>query len=146
MDNGYSANDASFFQLHDSLCELVNGWLLIHYPKSMLNRPKIPVIKRQVVDISRLSYIGFQNIRRIDSREPHIKTVGFFLKDYKFVRVCYRPWQFVDRLKQYKQVLSPDISVFTDMQYDEQMINVYWNRLTGAYWQYCGLTVIPTLS
>ncbi|MDR0354551.1 MAG: DUF4417 domain-containing protein [Deltaproteobacteria bacterium] len=144
--NGHNADDAAFFQLHNDFCELLDGLLLMRYPKSSLDRPVMPHIMRQEINLRELFYLGFQNARRNDHRDPSNKTVGFFLRDQKFVRVCCRPWQYVAWLSQYQQVMSPDLSIFTDMPFDEQMMNTCRNRLVGAYWQFCGLMVIPTIS
>jgi hypothetical protein len=146
ITKGYNADDAAFFLLHNDFCELLDGWLLIHYPKSSIDHPGMPIIMRQEINLKGSTYLGFQNTRRNDGRDPSGKTVGFFLRDHKFARVCYRPWQYVAWLGQYKQVMSPDLSIYTDMPFEEQMMNTYRNRLVGAYWQFCGLVVIPTIS
>jgi hypothetical protein len=106
----------------------------------------MPVIERQTVGLRDLQYVGFQNSKRKDSPAARNKTLGFFLPDSKFEHVCFKPWNYCDWLAQYKQVLSPDLSCYRDMPLEEQWASVYRSRLIGAFWQYRGLTVIPSVS
>jgi hypothetical protein len=131
----------------DRICELADDCLLLHYPDLPISAlPDMPAIRRQNIDLVDLDYIGYQNTCEEASEQDKRKTVGFFLPDYRFAPVCLRPWNYVPKLSQYKQVMSPDLSCYTDMPIDEQWLNIYWNRFVGAFWQYCGLTVIPTLT
>ena len=139
-------NATSFFGSYQAVCELTEDGLLFHYPQSDQLFPEPPLIRKQYIDLNDFDYIGFQNTHRYDKRNTETKTVGFFLKDVKFEHVCYRPWDYIGRLMQYRQTLTPDISCYTDMPITDQWRNTYWNRLIGAYWQYCGLTVIPAVS
>ena len=135
-----------FFQKYSENCKLTEDGLLIRYPQQSKPLSKMPFIKKQRVCLEDFQYIGFQNVRKNDNRNYGDKTVGFFLKDIEFEHLCFRPLEYTRRLRQYRQVLSPDLSCYTDMQIAEQWTNVFLNRLIGAYWQSCGLTVIPTLS
>ena len=42
-------------------------------------------------------------------------------------------------------MLTPDFSTYMDMPEAMKIWNVFRSRLIGAYWQSCGLKVIPTL-
>lgn len=68
------------------------------------------------------------------------------MRDDKFECVCRKPWQYIERLSQYKQTMSPDVSCYSDMMYEEQWYNTFLNRIIGSYWQSSGLVVIPTIS
>jgi hypothetical protein len=72
--------------------------------------------------------------------------VHFFEDDEKFDEVWNNPSRYIDKLKQYRQVLSPDFSQYIDMSNAVQIFNVYRNRWCAAYWQQKGLVVIPTIS
>jgi len=127
----------------ETLCRIIKGKLAVRFPKDFR---EMPLIKRQKVDLGNLKYIGFQNTRRQDSREPSLKTVGFFLNDDKFECVCKRPWKYIEQLSQYKQVMSPDVSCYTDMSLEEQWYNTFLNRVIGSYWQSSGLIVIRPIA
>lgn len=81
-------------------------------------------------------------------QEKHPENVGvhFFLHDYQFERVWKYPDRYVDVLKKFAFVLSPDFSVYYDTPKAIQIFNAYRNRWCGKYWQEHGITVIPTFS
>jgi hypothetical protein len=127
----------------ENKCKIIKGCLAVIFPQDYRD---MPLIKRQEADLDSFAYIGFQNIRKNDNRNPKEKTVGFFMKDDKFECVIRKPWLYIERLSQYKQTMSPDVSCYTDMSIEEQWYNTFLNRVIGAYWQSCGLTVIPTIA
>jgi len=135
-------HDIDFFNKQD-LCKVIMEKLAVTPPKDYRC---MTVIRKQDIDFKDFGYIGFQNTRKNDNRSNSNKTVGFFLQDRKFECVCRKPWKYVSRLLQYKQTMSPDISCYTDMPLQDQWRNTFLNRVIGAYWQHCGLTVIPTIA
>ncbi|MDR1188984.1 MAG: DUF4417 domain-containing protein [Bifidobacteriaceae bacterium] len=108
-------------------------------------RYDMPLIAAQDVDLETLALVRFTSIDDGDA-EAGALTVHFFEDDERFDQVWNRPEVQVDRLRAYKQVLSPDFSLFTDRPVVEQIVNTYRNRWCGALWQREGLTVIPTAS
>ena len=76
------------------------------------------------------------------------KNVGihFYLDDYQFERIWNKPEDYVDILKQYECILSPDFSLYMDMPMPMKIWNIYRSRLIGQYYQSQGIKVIPTLS
>jgi len=81
----------------------------------------------------------------------HLKTKGaaeichFFLDDYRFERVWSRPSVYINMLKQYYAVLTPDFSLYTDYPSTLNLYNTYRSRWLGRYWQEQGIRVIPTV-
>ena len=69
----------------------------------------------------------------------------FFLDDCQFNRCWNNPDRYVEILKRFKCVLSPDFSLFTDFPKALQIYNHYRKHWLGAYWQMHGIEVIPTL-
>ena len=69
----------------------------------------------------------------------------FFLDDYRFERVWNRPSVYVPMLSQYRVVLTPDFSLYTDWPLSVNLWNIYRSRWLGRYWQEHGITVIPTV-
>ena len=129
--------------LNNDYCKVIDGKLAYIY-RNAIN--EIPIIKKQKISINNIKYIGFQNIKYNDKRMPQEKTVGFFLNDYRFKCICDRPWNYIVRLKQYKQVMTPDNSCYLDMPRYLQYENIVKNRIIGKYLQSEGLTVIPTVT
>ena len=70
----------------------------------------------------------------------------FFIDDYQFERLWQRPEHYLDALKPYKFVLTPDFSLYMDMPDAMQQWNRYRSAALGWYWAQQGITVVPTLS
>lgn len=71
--------------------------------------------------------------------------VHFFVDDYIFERTWHDPRRYALLLSDYKAVMTPDFSLFTDYPRAVQIYNHYRKHLIGAYWQRMGMMVIPSL-
>ena len=80
------------------------------------------------------------------AKNPADKIVHYFVDDYQFARYWNRPDDYIKKLSQFAAVCSPDFSLYTDMPVAMQIYNHYRKHWLGAYWQYEGLLVIPTIS
>lgn len=69
----------------------------------------------------------------------------FYLDDYRFLRVWNNPEQYIPLLSRFRQVLSPDFSLFTDYPKVLQLYNHYRKHWLAAFWQERGVRVIPTI-
>ena len=78
------------------------------------------------------------------------KTCGvcpcFYTSDRNFERAWSNPRAFSKTLMRYSYVLSPDFSVYLDMPRPMQQTNIFKNKALAAWWQECGLNVIPSVS
>lgn len=74
------------------------------------------------------------------------KGIHFFVDDYQFERLWNAPEKYLDMLKRFDCVLTPDFSCYLDMPMPMQQWNEYRRRALGNWWQRNGLKVIPTLS
>lgn len=88
------------------------------------------------------NFIGFNEIS--NSTDEHL-GVHFYLDDYQFERVWKKPNYYLEKIKRFKHMLTPDFSLFVDMPIATQIWNVYRSRLIGQYFQKNGLAVIPTV-
>ena len=102
-----------------------------------------PEIKGEKVDLTGTEIIGFNYV--LGEKHPENKVVHFYLDDYQFERVWSLPERYVDLLKQYRAVLSPDFSMYVDFPRVVSMFNHYRKQWCGAYWQEYGIKVIPTV-
>jgi len=147
MAEDYFGVMQEFLEEHAGVCSICDDCLTIQHPAYSIGKmPAMPVIQACAIDTSAFEYIGFQHTRDNDNSGSIHKTVGFFRADSGFEVVRNRPWRYTGKLVQYKYVMSPDFSVYYDTSIDEQWLSVYLNRLIGAYWQKCGLTVVPTIA
>lgn len=88
-------------------------------------------------------WIGFNYV--LSDTNPEGKAVHFFIDDYQFERLWNTPERYVDKLKQYVCVATPDFSPYGDMPLATQIFNIYRKNWIGAYLQQNGVTVIPTV-
>jgi hypothetical protein len=95
-------------------------------------------------DMTADSFIGFNYVK--SCKDPGGKGVHFFVDDYQFTRLWTQPDAYLDTLKRFKCVCTPDFSTYTDFPKAIQIYNHYRKHWLGAYWQMHGITVIPTLS
>ncbi|MDR0854237.1 MAG: DUF4417 domain-containing protein [Clostridiales Family XIII bacterium] len=104
----------------------------------------LPLVGKQKIDLTDLKLIRFSNIVK-DENEEKDATVHFFEFDNKFDEVWKNPKDYIGKLKQYKQVLSPNFSLYTTMSVALQIFNTFRSRWCADYWQRNGMTVIPTV-
>lgn len=75
------------------------------------------------------------------------KTCGvhFYIDDYQFERIWNNPQEYIEKLKKFDCVFTPDFSLYLDMPMSMKIWNVYRSKLIGQMMQDAGITVIPTL-
>lgn len=105
----------------------------------------IPLIRKQKIDLKDIQLIGYDKLKPND--QSHAQNfVHFFLDDYKFEVMWNNPEPRLEKLSQYKGVLSPQFSTYYTMPVSMQIYNTFRSRWCGAYLQSKGLTVIPTVT
>ena len=72
--------------------------------------------------------------------------IHFYVDDYQFERIWNEPEKYIDVLRDYDCVLTPDFSLYMDMPLSMKIWNVFRSRLIGQMCQDAGLRVIPTVS
>ena len=102
---------------------------------------QMPVIRNNGVIPKRL--IGFNYAK---TSKDKATGIHFFIDDYQFERVWNYPEKYVEVLKPYDCILSPDFSLYLDMPMPMKIWNVYRSRQIGAFYQSKGIKVIPTIS
>lgn len=90
--------------------------------------------------------VGDQMLRFMDWKEvqdPENYIAHFYYDDYKFISAWREPDKYLERLRKFKAVVSPDFSLYTDFPRALQILSCYRRQWCGAYWQYHGIDVIP---
>ena len=100
--------------------------------------PTLTAVNHTVNDLQGFNYVL--------NKPDYNKGVHFYLDDYQFERIWQRPKYYIDKLKQFDCVLTPDFSLYLDMPVAMMVWNVYRSRLIGQIMQDYGLTVIPTVT
>ena len=89
-------------------------------------------------------FIGFNYAATAKKRDQ--KGIHFFLDDYQFNRVWFNADRYVELLQQFRYVMTPDFSMYTDFPKAIQIYNHYRKHWIGAYLQAAGVDVIATVS
>ena len=76
-------------------------------------------------------------------QDPQNYIAHFYYDDFKFMQAWRNPDKYLERLRMFKAVISPDFSLYTDFPKALQILSCYRRQWCGAYWQFKGLDVIP---
>lgn len=101
----------------------------------------IPIIRP--TEYEECEWISFNEAIKSNKREG--KGIHFFLDDYRFIRLWANIDKYIPMLRQFKCVMAPDFSLYTDFPVALQIYNHYRKHWIGAYLQDCGINVIPTI-
>ena len=85
--------------------------------------------------------LRFMDWKEIDDPENYI--AHFYYDDYKFISAWREPDKYIERLRNFKAVVSPDFSLYTDFPRALQILSCYRRQWCGAFWQSLGIDVIP---
>lgn len=85
--------------------------------------------------------LRFCDFNQVEDHENYI--AHFFYDDFKFINAWREPDKYVEKLRKFKAVISPDFSLYTDFPRALQILSCYRRQWCGAYWQELGLDVIP---
>ena len=99
----------------------------------------IPIM--QATQTTGLDFIRFCDWKEI--KDPSGYIAHFYYDDYKFMSAWRNPEKYLDRLKKYKAVISPDFSLYTDFPRALQILSCYRRNWCGAFWAEKGIDVIP---
>ena len=89
--------------------------------------------------------IGFKYVKTDNNENAEKAGIHCFIDDYQFERLWNRPDEYIELVRPYQCMLSPDFSLYTDMTMPTKIWNVYRSRLIGAYYQAQGIEIIPTV-
>lgn len=87
--------------------------------------------------------LRFCDFKEVSDHENYI--AHFYYDDYKFISAWRNPDKYLERLKCFKAVVSPDFSLYTDFPKALQILSCYRRQWCGAYWQFMGIDVIPDI-
>ena len=99
-----------------------------------------------IPDMQATQTYGDKMVRFCDWKEcedPSEYIAHFYYDDFKFIQAWKDPDKYIDRLREFKAVVSPDFSLYTDFPRALQILSCYRRQWCGAYWQMQGLDVIP---
>lgn len=101
----------------------------------------------QCVDMTQLpkivGLVPFSKRSRIKDKSKY--GLCFYENDDNFTGLVKEPSKYVDDLKHFAFVVSPDNSLYRDMPLVCQLANIYRSRLIGSYLQRSGVGVITNI-
>lgn len=83
----------------------------------------------------------FCDLNGVDNPSEYI--AHFYYDDFKFIAAWREPDKYIEKLRRFKAVISPDFSLYTDFPRALQILSCYRRQWCGAYWQSLGIDVIP---
>ena len=103
------------------------------------------LIKKQEIDLNTVELIACSDTSRHDTQNLN-KGVHFFTDDYRFESLYMHPERTLDKYSKYRFLLTPDYSLYSEMELWKQIDSIGKARWVGAYWQSKDLLVVPTIS
>lgn len=89
-------------------------------------------------------YHVYSDYRKLDGKN---QAIHFFIDDYKFMHATFEKLEETTmKLCKFDCLLAPDYSLYVDAPMFVNKINIYKSRFAAAYWQNCGINVIPVAS
>ena len=103
---------------------------------------EIPKLQAFAGDLNAETLVPFQERNRFASKNY---ALAFFEKDPEFKEVLDAPEDYVEDLKKFKFVVSPDCSMYRDAPLIAQLTNLNNSRKISYYWQTQGVIVLPLI-
>lgn len=88
---------------------------------------------------------GLVPFNKIGIEKNKNKYVHFYIHDYQFSQVLTSTKKYVDKLKEFDGVITPDCSMLINQAQCLQETNTYFNRAIGFFLQKQGIPVIPNI-
>ena len=102
----------------------------------------IPIIlPEEIPEVT--EWIGFNYM--LSEKHPEGKGVHCFVNDYQFERLWRNPDRYIEKLRRFAVVASPDFSPYGDMPFCLQLFNHYRKHWVARYLQENDVHVIPTI-
>ena len=86
---------------------------------------------------------GIMPFSRRNEAPTENEAIGFFEMDPMFAEVLRNPQAYVEELKKFLAVISPDCSLYRDAPLTVQIANVYKKNAITHYWQSQGVSMTP---
>lgn len=103
---------------------------------------EIPIIEKPKTIKIPKGMVPFSERHKSNDKEDFII---FYEHDYKFSDKLFVIENYLEDLRKYEGIISPDYSLYRDMPLCTQIANIYMNRAIGHYLQENGLYVIPNI-
>lgn len=103
-----------------------------------------PVLNPVRARCDKLRPVPFQDAGK--EKKPKECIAHFFTDDYRFERIWNNCEKYLDMLKNFKYVCSPDFSCYSNMPYALQLWQIYRSHAISYFLSANGISVIPTVT
>lgn len=105
----------------------------------------------QVPMLPKVNLVPNRGIDFVSSKSRSLKghkdlTVNFYIDDKSFLQVWNQPDQYIEHLKCFHSVCSPDFTIAYGMPTALNIYNLYRNHVLGHYWKMMGVNIIPSVN
>lgn len=110
---------------------------------------QIPIIPACNLNYEPKDSIDFEESFNKKIKNHRILNVNFYIDDYKFLRIWNSPDKYIEHLKCFHSVCSPDFSISTGstgMPFPINIYNKYRNHAMAYYLHMNGIKVIPSVN
>ncbi len=88
--------------------------------------------------------VSFVECRKKSHKET--KWLHFYAEDSNFDCVWQTPNKYINLLKSFNGVITPDFSMYGDLPRAYQIWNCFRNRALACWWQRLGIKIVPSVS
>ena len=105
----------------------------------------------QIPVIPPIQLVPKKSIDFVSSKSRSLKghkdlTVNFYIDDKSFLQIWNQPDQYVEHLKCFHSVCSPDFTIASGMPTALNIYNLYRNHALGFYFAILGVNIIPSVN
>lgn len=86
--------------------------------------------------------ITFERAMKTKNKEDYKKWIVFYCDDSEFERLWNSPYRYLNKLRKFKGVVTPDFSMYGDMPYPIKMMNAYRSKWLGVWFNENGIKTI----
>ena len=104
---------------------------------------QVPVLRRFDAEYLPTHLVAFNDRGR--GHDPIDTGIHFYKRDQALSSVVVNPLNWIDRIFDYKCVLTPDITLSSNLPRWQRVRNTVYSRAVGAVWQSRGIHVLPSL-
>ena len=113
------------------------------YGAELVGEYDFPTIYPINADLRKIMAVPFNLAKK--ERNPKKAVCHFFIDDQKFERIWSHPEQYLEILRNFRYVCSPDFSSYDSMPKAMQIWQTYRSRAMGYWFEMNGISVIPTV-
>lgn len=121
--------------------------LLMHILKgsTYVGKYDFPAVEEKKITLPKY-IVPFSEREKIKDEVKKDVALHFFIPDEDFLEFLNYPEEHLDEIKEFAGVISPDLTIYTNMVIVQQLYRCFLNRVYTFFFQKHGINVIPNVS